>query len=382
MTGHVRRRGKASWEIKFDLGRDPLTGKRRIRYRSFKGTKRQAEIEAARSVAAASTGEYLDPTKTTVAQFLDRWERDWATGNVSPKTLERYSEILRKHIRPRIGAISIQKLQPVALSELYAALLREGRGKDVGLAPRTVGHVHRVLHRALGHAAKWGVVSRNVAGLVSPPRAVSTEIGFVQADRIGDLLKGLRSAAIYPLGALALATGMRRGELLALRWSDVDFDRSLLRVERSLETTKQSLRFKSPKTRHGRRTITLPASAVTELRRQWKTQQEQRLALGIGKAPGDALVFANYAREPLSPGAVTKEWARAMKLIGMNDVTLHSLRHTHASQLIAAGVDVLTVSRRLGHGSPTITLSVYGHLFHNSDDRAATILEATFASIT
>jgi integrase len=173
---------------------------------------------------------------------------------------------------------------------------------------------------------------------------------------------------------------MRRGELLALRWQDVDLNGAKLRVERSLEQTKAGLRFKSPKTKHGRRTITLPASAVAELREHLKQQQERRLALGAGKAPADALVFPTWDFATRSPNALTKEWSVAMVETGMA-VSLHSLRHTHASSLIAAGLDILTISRRLGHASPTITLGIYGHLFSNTDDRAAQVIEALFAKV-
>lgn len=374
MTGHVRRRGKASWELKFDAGRDPASGRRVTKFRSFKGTKRQAEIELARLITGAATGDVIDPSKTTVAEFLERWQRDWAAGNVSPKTLERYAELLRLHVLPAIGSTVLQKLRPAALAELYGKLQR-----DSGLAARTVGHVHRALHRALGHAAQWGLTGQNVAALVSPPRVQAAEITIVRADDIAGLLKRLRGRSIYPVASLAIATGMRRGELLALRWQDVDFDGARLRVEQSLESTKAGLRFKTPKTRHGRRTITLPAAVVSDLRTAWKAAQEQRLALGIGKAPPDALVFARLDGSPLDPRQVTKAWTRAVAAAGAPGITLHALRHTHASQLIAAGLDVLTVSRRLGHGSPTITLSVYGHLFANTDDRAAAVMDATFA---
>jgi len=378
MTGHVRRRGKASWEIKFDLGRDPATGERRIRYHSFKGTKRAAEIEAAKLVAKAADGEYVDPSKLALGAFLDRWQATWAPANVSPKTLERYVELL-SHVRSTLGSIPLQKLRPAMLAELYGRLQCGKDNEGAGLAARTVGHVHRVLHRALGHAVQWELAAQNVAALVSPPRVATQEIEIVKADAIAPLLATLRGRPIYPIAALALATGMRRGELLALRWGDVDFDRGLVRVERSLETTKSGLRFKAPKTKHGRRAITLPPTIVAELRAQWKARQEQRLALGLGKAQGDALVFADIEGLPLSPGAVSKAWKAAAVGAGLS-VTFHALRHTHASQLIAAGIDMLTISRRLGHGSPTITLSVYGHLFSNVDDRSASILEATFAS--
>ena len=170
---------------------------------------------------------------------------------------------------------------------------------------------------------------------------------------------------------------MRRNELLALRWQDVDLDAARLRVELSLEQTKRhGLRFKAPKTRHGRRSVALPSTVVAELRAHWRSQQEQRMALGIGKAPADSQVLATFDGKPRSPNAVTKEWTVAMAKAGMPRVTLHSLRHTHASMLIASGMDILTISRRLGHASPTITLGVYGHLIGSTDDRAAAIMDA------
>jgi integrase len=148
-----------------------------------------------------------------------------------------------------------------------------------------------------------------------------------------------------------------------------------------LEQTKAGLRFKSPKTKHGRRTISLNLSTVSELRAHWKAQSETRLALGQGRVPTDSLVFPTWDGAPRSPNALTKEWSVAMEAAGLN-VTFHAIRHTHASSLIAAGLDVLTISRRLGHASPTITLGVYGHLFTNTDDKAAEVMEALFAKVS
>jgi integrase len=379
MSGHIRRRGERSWEIKFDLGTDPLTGKRLTRYHSFKGTKREAEIELTRLKAGADKGDYIDASKETLAQFTDRWERDWAASNVSPKTLERYQELIRCHVRPHLGNAKLQKLRAVNFAELYAKLLREGRGPGVGLSPRTVGHVHRVLHRALGHAMQWGLITANPVDGITPPKVETTEIEILTEDQARDVLQKLRGSELYPVVLLGLSTGMRRGEMLALRWKDVDLEGGRLRVEQSLEQTKVGgLRFKSPKTKHGRRQIALAAFVIAELRIRWKAQQEQRLKLGVGKAPGDALVFGNWDGSPRSPNAVTKAWTQAVSTNKLPRVSLHALRHTHASQLIASGMDVLTVSRRLGHGSPMITLGVYGHLFANSDDRAASVVEAAF----
>lgn len=267
------------------------------------------------------------------------------------------------------------------MTELYAKLLREGRGDGSGLSASTVGHVHRLLHRALGHAAQWDVIQTNIAGLVRAPRVASTEIEIIREEQIREVLAGLRGQTLGLMATTLLATGLRRGELLALRWADVDLDGAKLKVEQSLEQTRAGLRFKAPKTKHGRRSITLPASLVAELRAHWTAQQQQRLALGLGKAGDDALVFATWDGKPRRPNVVTNQWSTAMAAAGLR-VTLHALRHTHVSSLIAAGVDILTISRRLGHASPTITLGVYGHLFSNTDDRAAQVMEAMFARVT
>jgi integrase len=377
MTGHVRRRGERSWELKYDIGSD-AGGRRKTRYASFKGTKRDAEIELAKLVSAAAQGEQVDPSKITVSEFLDRWERDWAASNVSPKTLERYVELMRMHVRPRIGAVRLQRLRHDDLAELYATLMREGRGQSGGLAARTVGHVHRVLHGVLSRAVDWSVLQRNVASRLKPPRVPDHEVQILTADQVHTVLKTARGKSIFQIAALALATGMRRGELLAVRWQDIDLNAGKITVARSLEQTKAGLRFKLPKTKRGRRTISLPMSAVAELRSFKRAQQEQRLALGGGKLPDGSLLFCDIEGQPRRPNAVTKDWERIARAAGVGFANLHTLRHTHASHLIANGLDILTISRRLGHSTPTITLATYGHLFPQTDDRAAQIMDASF----
>ncbi|MBR0901220.1 tyrosine-type recombinase/integrase [Bradyrhizobium liaoningense] len=374
MKGNITRRGNNSWRIKFDI--EPNGQGRQTRYVTIRGTKKEAQVEAAKIIAAASKGDYVEGSKETVAQFVERWLRDWAKGNTSNKTYARYEELLRLHVVAHEGERRIQRLRATDLQALYAKLQRE-----TGLAARTVLHVHRVVHRMLRHAAQWGVVHQNAATLVDAPSVPSTEIDILTPAQVQAVLQTLRASdsarRLYTVAAVALGTGMRRGELLALRWQDVDLDAAMVRVERSLEQTKAGLVFKAPKTRHGRRSITLPPSTVSELRTHWRASQERRLALGQGKAPEDALVFGEWDGSPRSPNALTKEWAAAMARAKIT-ATLHSLRHTHASTLIASGLDVLTISRRLGHGSPAITLTVYGHLF-KTDDRAAAIMEAAFA---
>ncbi len=396
MSGHIRRRGKKSWELKFDLGTDPVTGSRKTRYHSVKGTKREAESKLTELMAAASKGFYVDPSRLTVWDFLDRWERDWAKDNISPKSAERYHQLLDAHVRPEIGAIRIQKLLPGHLAELYAKLLRDGRRRptesQTGLATATVRYVHRVLHRAFGHAVQWGVLPSNPCEAVDCPKAAAPEIEILTETQVADVLSKLRGRSMYVLASVGLATGMRRGELLALRWQDLDLDAGRIQIERSLEQTtpqagtadplaRRGLRFKLPKTKRGRRQITLPASIVTELRAHKKRQAEQRLAAGLGRDADGSLVFRQPDGEPLLPNSISTEWRRLVADLGLPKVSLHAWRHTHASQLIASGMDILTISRRLGHAKPSITLDIYGHLFSASDDKAAAVFERAYANV-
>jgi integrase len=378
MTGHIRRRGERSWELKFDTGRDP-TGKRKVRYQSFKGTKREAEIELARLIAQNAVGEGVDPSKETIAKFFERWDRDWASLNVSPKTLERHRQAIRLHIVPHIGALRVQKLRPADLAALYARLAREG-AKDGGpLASATICYAHAVIHRALGHAAGWGIVPTNIAALVEPPSQSgdSEEVAILTPEQIGAILTYLQGRTLRPIVSFLVGTGCRRGEVLALQWKDVDLDKGLVRIERSIEQTKAGLRVKSPKTKHGRRNVSISPWLVAELRAHKTRQQERRLSLGMGRAPDDSPVFARWDGEIRAPHWLSQKFAQTMQELGI-DVHLHALRHTHVSQLIAAGLDVLTISRRIGHASSAITLGVYAHLFANTDERAAEIIEAAF----
>jgi integrase len=373
MKGHIRERSPGHWAIVIDV-RDSQTGRRKRRWHSFEGTKRQAQVECARLISEMQGGGVVDPSRITVAEFLDRFQQDWVAIHVSTNSAGRYAGALG-HVRRHLGSAQLQKVRPSDIAGLYAALFR------AGLAPRTIRFIHRVLHRALGQAKTWGVVRDNVAEVAKPPPAPDREVAMLQPDQARELLERLRSRPLYLLASLALATGMRRNEMLALRWRDVDLGAGRLTVEQSLEqTAAYGVRVKSPKTTRGRRTISLPACAVADLRAHWRAQQEQRLALGMGRAPADSPVLSTWDGKFMTPAALAHVWRRQMRAIGMSGVGLHSLRHTHASTLIAAGIDVLTVSRRLGHASPTITLNVYGHLVHGADDRAAQIIGEVFGS--
>lgn len=377
MKGHIRARGPGAWELKFDVQSD--TGERKARYVTFRGGKREAQKKLTELLDQVNKGSFIDPSKTTLAEFLDRWE-GWAATQVSAKTLERYKELLKHHVRPRLGTRAIQKLRTVDFAELYGAL-QAPKPEGAGLAPRTVGHVHRLLHRVFGHAVKWSVIGSNPITAAEPPRVQRTEIEILAPGEIRAVVEALRDRPLYPVAVIGLATGMRRGEIAALRWADIDFDAGRVRVERSLEQTNAGLSFKAPKTKAGRRSISIPPSIVAELRDHWRRQQEQRLAHGLGKAGADDLVVPRPDGSIWPPDSLTSDWARTLRMLKLPKVTLHALRHTHVSQLIAAGLDVVTVSRRIGHANPTVTLNVYAHLFGNTDERAAEAVETALAGV-
>jgi integrase len=316
-------------------------------------------------MAEALGGRFVDASRETVAEFGEKWLTTWAQGNVARKTHERYAQLLRIHLVGQVGGTPIQKLAARDLQRVYASMAH--------LAAATRLQTHRVIHRMLRHAHQWGVVSQNVAAMLDAPVLRRPEVEVLPPEQVRAVLDTLKGRTLYPIVAVALGTGCRRGELVGLQWKDVDLERAVLVVERSVEQTKGSIAIKTPKTRLGRRSISLAPTTVEVLREHRKVVQQQRLALGRGRIEPDTHVFATVFDAIRSPRSVTNEWREMAKRLGIK-ATFHSLRHTHASTLIASGLDVLTISRRLGHGSAAITLGVYGHLF-KPDDRAAQAIE-------
>jgi integrase len=270
----------------------------------------------------------------------------------------------------------LQKLRPAQIADWHKILLRSGgrNGRPLAAAG-TVGHAHRVLHSALAHAARVETVSRNVASIIVPPKVDAGQVVSLINGQIAQVLAKLEKYAIYPIAVAAFGTGMRRGELCSLRWGAVDLDSATINVERSLEETNAGTRLKLPKSRQRLRQIVLPASVVDILRAHRVKQIELRLALGIGGPSPDDFVFCQVNGSPIPPDRLSQQWKRTAKAIGLH-VTFHALRHTHASALIGAGFDVVTVSRRLGHSKASTTLNIYAHRFADTDTAAAQAMDA------
>lgn len=387
MTGHVRKQGKGSWEIKFDLGRDPMTGKRVTKYVTFRGTKRAAQAELIRLLSSKDREGYVDTTKMTVAQYLRHWLTVDIDRRVAARTAARHRGIVEKNIIPKIGHIPMRKLNAVHIEALEAELQREGWVKrrrkpedgaeeeKRGLSAQTVKHVHRTLSQALTHAVSTGVLFKNPAHQVRPPRPPEREIKILDKAEIGTVLKAAKGTALYVPVLVAVTTGLRRGELLGLRWSDVDLKSCRLSVNQSIERIKGKIEFKPPKTKTSRRSVTLPAVTVEALQEHRAAQLQERLKLGLGRDPR-GLIFTRPDGEPIDADSFTKAFGRLVATTKVTPITLHGLRHTHISHLLMDGVHVKVVSERAGHANVNITLSVYAAYIPNMQEDAAQRVDA------
>lgn len=381
--GHIRRRSEDSWELKYDVAGE--TGRRTI-YKSFRGTKRAAQAELTKLLAQAGEGNHIDPTKLTVAEHLRTRFQHWRlTKRIEPMTAQRYEELIEHNIIPYIGARPLQKLSTLDIETWHTTLLTRGRRSrtgyadksEGGLSARTIGHAHRVLSKALTEAMKHGLLGRNVCTLQRAPRVQAEEVQILTLEQVEALPGLLHGHALEVPALLSLNTGMRRGELLALRWGNVDLEAEVIRVRESLEETRAGgLRFKGPKTKAGKRDITLPAVAVDLLQAYRKRELVRRFAQGLGKLTDRDLIFPSPHGAPVSPNSFGSTWSKLSNELGLG-VSFHALRHTHASYLLHLGnVDVVTISKRLGHSSPAVTLGIYAHLIQQDDRKAADAINA------
>ena len=282
-------RSPGCWAIVIEI-RDPETGRRKRKWHSFSGTKRQAQVECARLVSEVNVGTYVEPSKTTLAQFLDRWLDDVRT-RVTPKTHERYSQICHKNIAPMLGGVPLAKLRPEQISDAYAKALATGRRKgDGGLAPRTVRQMHAIVKSALAQAVKWDILIRNPAAAVRGPKVGRAAMQTYDLEQTAELIEAARGTRVFIAILLAVLGGLRRGEISALRWRQVDLVAAQLAVVQSAEQTSAGVRYKEPK--GGRaRTIALSATLVTELRAHRMQQAEELLRFGKRLSDDDFVVM-------------------------------------------------------------------------------------------
>ena len=376
MKGHIRERSPGKWAIVLDVGEpDPTTGKKKRKWHSFTGTKRQAQSECARLIAALDSGAYVEPTKQTVAEFLTEWLA-FVKPSVSPKTHERYTEICDKNLAPLIGDVVLAKLKTDKIDAAFAKALTQGRRQKAGgLSPRTVHHMRRVLIKALNQAVIWERLSKNPATASTPPKVERPQMLAYDAAQTATLIEAFRPTRMFIPMLLAVMCGLRRGEILALRWRHVDLgDRRMLSIQESAEQTREAVRYKAPKADKFR-TVALSSMMLAELKAHRTRQAEEQLKLGI-RPDENSFVVAQADGRPLKPVSLTHEWTRLLAKTSLPRIRFHDLRHTHATQMLAAGVHPKVASERLGHSTIGITLDLYSHVMPGMQADAAEQVDA------
>jgi len=356
MRNGIMRAGRNSYSIQLSIGRDPVTGKRIQQWISFKGTLKEAQQKRNELVHQINTGSFMRPGKTTLAEYLKKWLSDYVKPNISPRGFERYQGIIVKHLIPDLGSIPLAQLKSEHLQRHYSIKLNNG------LSAGTVRYHHAVIHKALQTAIKLGLVSHNVADGVDIPRIQRKEMQTWDEYDLTRFLEAAKASPYYVLFHTALFTGMRRSELLALRWSDVDFVFSQISVSRGLHHLKDgSYIFTQPKSRKSRRTIALSPSPILTLKEHKGKQEEIRAKLGLPFTCDD-LIFTDLQGKPFRPNTITRAWTMLAQNTGVRVIRLHDARHTHASIMLKQGIHPKVVQERLGHSSIQMTLDTYSHV--------------------
>ena len=372
MKGHMKQRSKGSWTLWVDIGRDSETGKRKQQTLTVHGTKTDAQRKLRDLLHSLDMGSYAKPSRLTVSEFLKEWLQSYVATNTAPRTRDRYEEIVKLHLIPAFGSVPLVALKPQHIQKYYAKALESGRrdGKG-GLSARTVHKHHRVLFAALKYAIKHNFLVRNPAEAVDPPRPQSSEVTKLGANDVQLILDAAKRTPYYAVLFTAAYTGLRRGELLGLRWCDVDLPMATLSVVQTLQVLRSGeYFFKEPKTRRSRRQIALSPDLVLLLTEYRLDQEDARRLLGKALAPDD-LVFPQSDGRPLRPNTLTRFSQTIAKKVGLDGITLHSLRHAHATILLQRGVHPKIVQERLGHSSIATTLDIYSHVVPGLQESAA-----------
>lgn len=360
--GAAYKRPNGRWAGRLTVGRDPETGK--LKRVSFSGrTKGEVLDKMAKARTELQSGTFIQPTKTTVGEWLDIWLQEYKRPDLRPTTWDSYAFMIRKHLKPTIGHILLKDLRPETLQRLY------NEKRETGLSARTVRYIHAVAYGALKQAVKNNLIPRNVTEATTRPKEEKKEIRPLSQDEVRQFLSSIEEDRLQSAFLLALGTGLRLGELLALRWEDVDLKPGNLTVRRGLcrvydqedGERKTKLIFQESKTARSRRTIPIPANVLIALKKHKVCQNEERLF--VGEAYEDqGLMFCTPLGSPIDPRNMARHFDGLLKKAGLPHIRFHDLRHTFATLMLELGQSPKTVQEILGHSTISTTLDTYTHV--------------------
>ena len=368
MRGSIQNRSKGSWRIRYD-GPADTNGNRKQESETVRGTRKEAESVLRERITAVENGGYAPKYDQTVTEFMQTWMQTYVKTNTTPRTQQGYLGSIRRYIEPNLGHIKLQALRPEQIQGLYSKLLEQG------LSGRTVLHVHRVFRQALKHAVRWNMVIRNPTDAVIPPRPESKPVEMWDVPLIHRFIEASKASHYADLFLLGVLTGMRRSELCGLRWENVNLATGRLMVLVTLQRiTGNGLVEGQPKTQKSRRSIALSVSAIDLLHIVRGNQIEHRAR--VEPAWMDAgYVFTKADGRPVDPDEVTHAFKKIVDDSGLPHLTLHGLRHAHATLLLASGVHLKIVSERLGHSTITTTADIYSHVLPGMQEIAANAID-------
>ena len=353
--GSIRKRKDGRWEGRYVVGRDPDTGK--MVTKNVLG-KTQAEVKEKlrKAIDDSRQLDYTKEGKYTVGQWLDEWFDAYAKVKVRASSHQTYKGYIENHIKPNIGDIPIEKLTSLRLQKFYRKLLTEGRvpriefeNQPKGLSAKTVRNIHQVISSAMSMAVKHKLILSNPAEGCELPKVEHREMRTIPAEQLGAFLREAKESGVYELYYLDLATGLRRGELLGLKWDDIDLDQGVIHVRRQVYRIDGEIREVPLKTKHSYRNISISKDAVELLREMKKRKVSE-------------YVFPSPSGGPISPDSVLNMLHRVLKRAGLPSMRFHDLRHSFATLALQNGVDIKTVSGMLGHFSAGFTLDTYAHV--------------------
>ena len=368
--GSIRQRKDGRWEGKVTVGIDYKTGKP-IRKSFACKTRKEVQEKVDKIKVEKAIGTFVISSKITLGEWLDQWLNVYPKYTVRIGTWESYETYIRVHIKPTLGCIPLQELRPLHLQELYNKKLVSGRVKTGGkLSPKTVGYIHVVLHMALEQAVIEKLVSNNVAKLVKRPKQTKHEITPLTIEEIKIFLAATKSHRFHVPFLVECHTGLRRGELLGLRWKDIDFGNKTLSVNQSLiRTRQQGLIMSEPKTAKSKRTIPI-AEEVIDMLKQHKAKQNQNKLIAGSAYNDTGLVFSSELGNPIDPRNFTEQFERMLEQAGLRRVRFHDMRHSHATMLLMQNVQPKIIQERLGHSTIAMTMDTYSHLLPGMQEEA------------
>jgi len=370
MTGHIAKKGEKYYVV-LDVDADE-TGKRKQKWYSGYKTKKEARIALEQMLADIQRGEYVNPSNITLAQYLDEWLEDSKKPVLAPKTYELYEAIIRLYFKPLLGGRELSKLTPSILQRYYTYLREE-----TDLSNTTINYHHKLLRQALDHAVKWLYITKNPCDVMDAPKKNKPEMKAWSVADAQKAQKIFKDAPIYLHVMLAIYTGMRKGEICALRWIDIDFANATCVIRRTAQRVSRKLIFKEPKSEKSARLVVLQQNIIDILKQEKKKQAENRLLMGgsyITEFEGHISVREDG--HYIEPGYVSKKFQKILaKNTELPKIRFHDLRHTNASIMLASGIDMKTISERLGHSQIGITMNLYAHVSVEMQRKAVKKLE-------